>query len=59
MMDTSKLQNKKLVCVECGRDFEFAIGEQLYFKSKCLSEPKRCPQCRLKRKTTLVRDGEA
>ena len=52
-----KLKNKTLRCVDCGMDFMFTVGEQVYFRSKGLSTPKRCPQCRLKRKLTLVREG--
>jgi DNA-directed RNA polymerase subunit RPC12/RpoP len=43
-----------LECVECGRNFTFTRGEQIYFASKGLSTPRRCPECRLKRKLTLV-----
>lgn len=58
MMNTLRLQDKLLRCVDCGADFPFTAGEQRYFLSKGLSEPKRCPQCRLKRKLTLVREGD-
>ncbi len=51
------LENKRIACVDCGVQFIFGPGEQRYFLSKGLSEPKRCPQCRLKRKLTLVREG--
>ncbi len=43
-----------LRCVECGNEYLFSVGEQLYFQSKQLSIPKRCPPCRLKRKRSLV-----
>jgi len=46
-----------LECVDCKRAFTFTRGEQVYFASKGLSTPKRCPQCRLKRKLSLVREG--
>jgi len=52
------IEDKKLVCCECGAEFTFSIGEQRYFDSKGLSIPKRCPVCRLKRKRTLVPDEE-
>ena len=51
-----KLKSKTLRCVDCGMDFIFTVGEQRYFLSKGLSVPKRCPQCRLRRKLTLVRE---
>ena len=51
------LKDKHLQCLDCGLSFIFSKGEQRYFLSKGLSEPKRCPQCRLKRKASLVREG--
>ena len=54
-MDT-KLQDKLLRCLECGGDFVFTAGEQRYFLSKGLSTPKRCPECRKRRRETLVPD---
>lgn len=49
-----KVENKVLVCVDCGAHFVFSSGEQRYFFSKGLSIPKRCPNCRQKRRETLV-----
>ncbi len=40
------MPDKTLRCVECGEDFEFAEGEQAFYKKKDLSEPKRCKECR-------------
>ncbi len=57
MMNILRLIDKPLRCVDCGQSFVFTIGEQRYFLSKGLSTPKRCPQCRLRRKLTLVREG--
>ncbi len=54
MKETSKLNDRLLHCLDCGKDFQFTAGEQRYFFSKGLSIPKRCPECRLKRKLTLV-----
>jgi hypothetical protein len=51
------LKDKRLRCLDCGISFVFSKGEQRYFLSKGLSEPKRCPQCRLKRRLSLVREG--
>ena len=53
----STLKNKNLPCVNCGEEFLFTDGEQRYFLSKGLSIPKRCPQCRQRRRETLVREG--
>ncbi len=52
------LKDKRITCLDCEATFTFTLGEQRYFLSKGLSEPKRCPQCRLKRKLCLVPDRE-
>ncbi len=54
---TLNFRDQILECIECRRNFTFTIGEQRYFDSKGLSTPKRCPQCRLRRRLTLVRDN--
>jgi len=59
MEDRNGFRDKKLVCVDCGAEFTFNVGEQRYFESKGLSVPKRCPKCRQKRKATLVREEAA
>ena len=46
--------DKVLTCLDCGREFTFASGEQRYFWAKGLSEPKRCKPCRMLRKRSLV-----
>ncbi len=54
MKETSKLDDRLLHCLDCGADFTFTVGEQLYFASKKLSVPKRCPGCRRKRRNSIV-----
>jgi len=54
---TLNFRDQILECLECGRHFTFTRGEQIYFASKGLSTPKRCPECRLKRRLTLVQEG--
>jgi CxxC-x17-CxxC domain-containing protein len=42
--------DRVLQCVECGGDFVFTAGEQLFFHDKqFLNDPKRCKQCKGKR----------
>jgi hypothetical protein len=55
-VNTLNFRDQILECVDCQRNFTFTRGEQQYFASKGLSTPKRCPQCRLQRKLTLVRE---
>lgn len=49
-----KFEDKILVCCDCGMGFVFEKGEQEFFYSKRLIEPKRCPACRSFRKATIV-----
>jgi len=46
-------EDKILRCVECGNEFVFEAGEQSFFRSKGLQEPKRCLPCRRARKATI------
>jgi CxxC-x17-CxxC domain-containing protein len=40
-----------LHCVECGKDFVFTAGEQSFYSERgLLNEPRRCPDCRARRK---------
>lgn len=42
--------DRVLKCVDCGSDFIFTAGEQLFFHDKQFkNDPKRCKQCKLKR----------
>ena len=46
-------QDKTLVCVDCGEEFVFSASEQEFFAEKGFAnEPKRCPECRSKRKNS-------
>lgn len=45
-----EFQDKILKCVDCGADFVFTAGEQLFFHDKQFkNEPKRCKACKGKR----------
>ena len=45
-----EFQYKILKCVDCGKDFIFTAGEQLFFHDKQFhNDPKRCKACKLKR----------
>jgi len=57
MIEKVEFKNKTLICQDCGKPFVFKAGEAQFYWSKGLSIPKRCPQCRLKRKLTLVPEG--
>jgi CxxC-x17-CxxC domain-containing protein len=49
-----EFQDKVLKCVDCGSDFIFTAGEQLFFHDKQFkNEPKRCKACKAKRVSVL------
>ncbi len=44
-------QDEKLICEDCGAEFVFSAGEQEFYAEKGLvNKPKRCPECRKKRR---------
>ena len=44
-------EDKTLKCVECGNEFVFSASEQEFYAEKGLvNKPKRCPECRKKRR---------
>ena len=41
------MEDKKLVCKDCGSEFVFTVGEQEFYKEKGFdNEPVRCADCR-------------
>jgi len=42
----SVLEDVRIKCIICGRNFIFTAGEQKWYKSRGYSNPKRCPACR-------------
>jgi CxxC-x17-CxxC domain-containing protein len=49
-----EFQDRILKCVDCGQDFVFTAGEQLFFHDKQFkNEPKRCKACKGKRASVL------
>ena len=47
----SMYQDEKLICEDCGKEFDFTAGEQEFYASKGLTnKPKRCPECRKARR---------
>jgi len=44
-------QDKKIKCIDCGYEFTFTARDQEFYHEKGFTnEPKRCKQCRDKRK---------
>jgi hypothetical protein len=52
-LDIPIFENKNIECVDCNTTFVFTEGEQSYFWAKGMAEPKRCPECRKKRREKL------
>ena len=45
------MESKMLACQDCGVMFEFTVGEQEFYREKGFdNEPKRCKDCRDKKK---------
>ena len=57
--ETPNFKDKVLTCCECGNNFVWTAGEQRFYYSKGLAEPRRCPECRNLRKATLPHDALA
>jgi len=49
-----QFDDRFLRCTECSNNFVFKSGEQRFYWSKGLSDPKRCGACRKRRKLTLA-----
>lgn len=55
-----EFQDKSLTCVDCGADFVWTAGEQLFFADKQFkNEPKRCKACKAKRANRAATSGSA
>jgi len=49
-----EFQDRMLKCIDCGAEFVFTAGEQLFFHDKQFkNEPKRCKPCKAKRAQQL------
>ncbi len=48
------MEDIKLVCVDCGKEFLFTVGEQeFYQQNNILNQPKRCKECRRAKKQRM------
>jgi len=46
----SIIKTKKIVCKDCGQEFDFDEISQEFYAKNGWSQPKRCPACRKKNK---------
>ena len=45
--DSGEFQDTEIKCIDCGQDFVWSAGEQLFFRDKNLKNPpKRCKACK-------------
>jgi CxxC-x17-CxxC domain-containing protein len=50
--------DRLLICADCGQEFIFTAGEQLFFHDKQFkNDPKRCKPCKSKRAGGLAHHG--
>ena len=49
-----QMEDKKLVCKDCGKEFVFTGSESNFYTIKGFPEPKRCPECRKARKLQSI-----
>jgi hypothetical protein len=50
----TNFKNKTLTCQDCSMPFIWTAGEQFYYAHRNLSQPKRCPDCRQKRRNAIA-----
>lgn len=53
-----ELTDTKINCVDCDVEFILSLGEQRWFKDKGFSMPKRCPDCRARRKEDREKEAK-
>ncbi len=52
-----QFQDKQLTCEDCGKPFVWTANEQDFYASKGFTNPpKRCPDCRAKKKASFGND---
>ena len=44
------MEDKKIICKDCNKEFTFTVREQEFYQSKGFTEPQRCKECREIRK---------
>ena len=47
LTDSSEFEDKPILCIDCGVNFIWTVGEQAFFRDKKLQNPpKRCKECK-------------
>lgn len=51
------MEDKKIVCKDCGTEFTFSVAEQEFYKEKGFeNDPVRCKSCRDAKKLEIIRE---
>ena len=58
MNENFDIEDKTIVCADCGKEFTFTKREQDFYKEKQLSAPKRCKPCRDKKKAQFAKNKD-
>lgn len=48
------MEEKELVCKECGEKFILTVDDQKFYAEKGFKEPKRCKNCRRLRRAKVI-----
>ena len=51
------MEDKTLVCKDCGCEFAFTAGEQEFYNARGYEAPKRCSTCRKNSKANRNNDN--
>lgn len=47
LTDSAEFEDKAILCIDCGTNFVWTVGEQAFFRDKkLLNPPKRCKECK-------------
>lgn len=44
------MDNKIIICIDCGNEFEFTSKDQEFYRVHGYKDPKRCDKCRATKK---------
>jgi hypothetical protein len=49
-----EFEDIKMKCIDCGKDFIFTVGEQIYYRDRHIpTQPKRCRSCLAERRNRI------
>lgn len=54
---SDQAQDQTITCRDCRVDFVFTAGEATYYADNALHPPKRCKECRAKKKAMAQNDN--